>query len=470
MKRISHLLYLSIFVSILVSCNNGKDEWIKAKSENTVEALENFVKAFPKSAYTELANKSIDSIYHFMDLFPVFVNNKFGFIDDKGQLRIKYRFIDALDFSGDFALVKDSLKWGIINKKGEYIIKPEYDEISEYSEGLSAVKKNNKWGFMDTTGMLTINYMFDDVWFFSDSLALVEKDNKWGFINRSGSFVIRPNYQQSYIKENCVMTYVYNSGGFLKKILSCENGKKIIKKEFEYLERQPDYLGNYIWNYTEKKNDHPSDATTTECIDEFENGIARIFVNGKWGFVNMEGKMVIRPEYDYCTTFENNIAIIQKDGLFGYIDITGKIVLPPRYLIASTFSEDYAVVQIENSDRITFINKAGKPMTNLKIQSSTSFKNGLAGALINNKWGFIDNNFNLTIQPQFDEVESFHNNLALVKIKDKWGIINRKGNIVIDCKYDRLEFKGEVLSVSENNIEAYIDTNGNYIWKTELNK
>jgi hypothetical protein len=467
MKKISYLISLSILLSIMLSCNNGKDEWLKAKSENTVDALENFVEAFPKSVYTEIANKSIDSIYYSMDLFPVVINNKHGFIDNKGQLKIKNQFNSAFDFIGMFALVKDSLHWGIINKKGEYIIKPEYDEMSEFSDGLAAVKKDSLWGFIDTTGNLTIPYAFSDAWSFSDKLALVEKDNKWGFINTAGSFVIPAKYQRAYIHDNGTMMYTVDSVGTLMITLTCKNGKKIIKKDFEFFEQKPNYFGGNYWGYTDKKGNNQLTADSSDCIDEFENGMARIIVNQKWGYINAEDKLIINPEYDYCSFFENNIALIKKNDLFGYIDSTGKILITPKYITASIFFGDYAIVQMENSDRITFIDKMGKPMTNLKIISATSFINGIAGVMINEKWGFIDKNFKFVIQPQFDEIESLHNNFVLVKNKDKWGLINRKGDIVVDCKYDRIEFKGELAYVTLDSIEAYIDTTGKYIWKSE---
>lgn len=467
MKRNGYLIGLSVLLLIMVSCNNGKEDWIKAKSEKTVEALEAFVKAYPKSPYTAIANKTIDSIYSYMDLFKVDVNKKEGFIDNKGQIRIKNRFKKAFDFSGNFALVQDSILWGIINKKGEYIVKPEYDEISEFSEGLSAVKKDNKWGFIDTTGMLTINYMFDDVWTFTDNNALVKAGNKWGLIDKSGAYVIPPKYERAYINDKGSMMFTYDTTGSILQVLTCKNGKRIIKKHFEYFERKSDFFMRSFWSYTKKKVEGQPEETSTDCIDEFENGIARIIVNEKWGFISLDGKIIIEPEYEYCTCFENNIAIIQQNNLFGYIDNTGKILLTPKYIKAGNFYNGYAIVQIEDSDRMTFIDMTGKPMTNLNLQSVTAFSNGLAGVMINEKWGFIDKSFNLIIQPQFENAESFHNNFATVRIKEKWGLINRKGDIVVDCKYDRFEYNGKLFYVTENNLQAYIDTTGNYIWKSE---
>jgi len=322
-------------------------------------------------------------------------------------------------------------------------------------------------GFIDTTVKLSIPYIFDDAWLFSDDLALVEKDNKWGFINKTGSFVIPAKYQRAYINDKGSTMFTIDSLGNFMRTLTNKNGKKIIKKDFEYFELKSNFFGGSNWSYTDKESNEKSEEDSTDCIDEFENGIARIITNEKWGFINVEGDVVINPDYEYCTSFEDNIARIEKNDLVGYIDSKGKILITPQYIKGSNFFENYAIVQLENSDRITFIDKTGKPMTDLNIHSATSFSNGIAGVMINEKWGFIDKNFNLFIRPQYDDIESLQNNFVIVKSKDKWGLINRKGDIVVDYKYDRFEFKGKLAFVTENNLEAYIDTTGKYIWKSD---
>ena len=464
-------LILLLFLLLAVRCNPGKEEWIQAKSENTLKAYEDFVMAFPKCNYTLLAKNKIDSIYYGLELFPVNIDNKYGFIDRDGQLRIKNRFDYVYDFKGMFALVKDSLFWGIINKKGDYVVQPEYTEISEFSEGLAAIKSGEKWGYADTTGEIPIPYEFDDAWLFTDSLALVKKDDKWGFIDHSGSFVVSPKYSGAYINDKGPITYFVRDGK-LKQILTNKNGLVIIKDNYEFLEKKTLDLGfrfSEYWEYTNENEDNQSKETLTDnCIDEFENGIARIIIDDKWGYIDLAGEFVIKPEYSFCSLFNNNIAIIKKNKLYGYIDTTGKVIISPKFIQAGAFVEGFAIVQYENADRLTFINERGKKMTNLKINGANVFSNGLAGVEINGKWGVIDRNFKLVIPAIYDEIEKYFKNFAIVKKGEKWGIIDMKGNKVVDCKYNSIRFKDDLAYVYANDTSAYIDTTGRFIWKSGL--
>lgn len=53
----------------------------------------------------------------------------------------------------------------------------------------------------------------------------------------------------------------------------------------------------------------------------------------------------------------------------------------------------------------------------------------------NGKWGFVNNNNKVIIEPQYDEAKSFSGGLAAVKMNGKWGFINDEGRIVIDYQF-----------------------------------
>jgi hypothetical protein len=46
--------------------------------------------------------------------------------------------------------------------------------------------------------------------------------------------------------------------------------------------------------------------------------------NGKWGYLNRQGKMVITPQFSTATKFKNGIAQTKIDGQYAWIDKTGK--------------------------------------------------------------------------------------------------------------------------------------------------
>ncbi|MEN7793072.1 WG repeat-containing protein, partial [Clostridioides difficile] len=60
---------------------------------------------------------------------------------------------------------------------------------------------------------------------------------------------------------------------------------------------------------------------------------------------------------------------------------------------------------------------------------------GLAGVKIGDKWGFIDKEGKIVINPIFNDLQPFKENLAFVMKDDKWGVIDKNGKVIIQFKY-----------------------------------
>src|ERR1019366_3772670 len=63
-------------------------------------------------------------------------------------------------------------RWGFANKSGETVINPQFDRAEVFAEGLAPVRMG-RWGYVDTSGKVVINPQFDKAGVFSDGLAAV---------------------------------------------------------------------------------------------------------------------------------------------------------------------------------------------------------------------------------------------------------------------------------------------------------
>ena len=63
-------------------------------------------------------------------------------------------------------------------------------------------------------------------------------------------------------------------------------------------------------------------------IQKFCNNLAGVNVNEKIGFIDTTGKMVVEPIYDDILTLRNGMVIVQLDGKWGFIDENGKMIDP----------------------------------------------------------------------------------------------------------------------------------------------
>lgn len=119
-----------------------------------------------------------------------------GFIDRKGRVVIEPRYEMANDFGDGLAAVriKSHDAWGFIDKDGKRVISPRFDAVGQFSEGLCAVALNRQWGFIDRKGEDAIERRFDEARQFSEGLAAVRAGDKWGYIDAEGAWAIEPAF------------------------------------------------------------------------------------------------------------------------------------------------------------------------------------------------------------------------------------------------------------------------------------
>jgi hypothetical protein len=139
---------------------------------------------------------------------------------------------------------------------------------------------------------------------------------------------------------------------------------------------------------------------------------------------------------------------IQQDGKWGYIDSTGKIVVKPQFAWAEEFSEGLAAFENEDGKH-GYIDDTGRVVIKPKFDNWTDFSEGLAAVSVDLEWGYIDKTGKWAITPQFAVGEPFSDGLALVGVPlngkvtfppgpVKHVFIDKTGKVVIDPKDDIL--------------------------------
>lgn len=94
--------------------------------------------------------------------------------------------------------------------------------------------------------------------------------------------------------------------------------------------------------------------------------------NGKWGYVNQAGEIIIPFQYDFANDFSEGLAAVRKMYDWGFIDETGNTIIPFMY------------------------------------DGAWDFIDGLAPVFKDELWGFIDKNNDLVIPFQYMDI-SFSN-------------------------------------------------------------
>lgn len=190
----------------------------------------------------------------------------------------------------------------------------------------------------------------------------------------------------------------------------------------------------------------------------------------KWGFIDKNGHYVINPQFLFADYFREGIAwVMSLEGQIGFIDKEGKYIIPAIYKDGSPFSEGLAFV-VPEGGYPTCIDKNGETKFILKQAKYVfPFSDGLSLFYVvdkenKRKAGFVDQQGNVVIQPQYEYASSFHEGLAAVEENDKWGFINKEGKIVINPQFDEVGiFKNGLAFFYNGKQYGYIDKEGNYV-------
>lgn len=95
--------------------------------------------------------------------------------------------------------------------------------------------------------------------------------------------------------------------------------------------------------------------------------------NGRYGFVDANGKRVVGPHFDSLGPLKNGLAAAQRrqrtGKLYGYIDLTGRYAIPPLFSWVSDFQEERALVRQDGYTQ--YIDTKGEPLATFVMVCDT---------------------------------------------------------------------------------------------------
>ena len=243
-------------------------------------------------------------------------------------------------------------KNGFIDRTGNVVIEPRFKKAYPFREGLAAVQVGRRWGFIDPRGRMVIEPRFTirasspKGW----RPFRYEFGQPWGYIDRNGKVVIQPRFDTAGEFRNGLAARRLRNGAQQDPVAA---GGRRPAGEAPLHRPQGRVRGR-----------RRRDSTWPEARPTNASCSRR---NGRWGYCDADGKVVIPPRFVGALAFSNGRACVRLDGPFGFIDTDGKFVIKPQFQYANSFSE------------------------------------GLAGVPLGAKgWGFIDTDGKVVIPPRFN--------------------------------------------------------------------
>jgi hypothetical protein len=102
-----------------------------------------------------------------------------------------------------------------------------------------------------------------------------------------------------------------------------------------------------------------------------ERSLFPIMKDGKYGFIDVQGDIVIAPMYHYASDFHEGVAAVRRDGYYGYIDTAGAFISEEKFDYAERFINGTARVYIQ--ERPYYINRKGELLFEHQFKELTGF-------------------------------------------------------------------------------------------------
>lgn len=332
-------------------------------------------------------------------------------------------------------------KYGYINQQGQMVIQPRFEFVTNFSEGLAAVIENRYWDFIDISGRVLIATRSSKVRPFSEGLAAVLVGDRYGYIDKKGNFVIEPQFEAAFdFSEGLARVKLNGQWAFIDT-----GGRTVFVAAFDYVD---DFQGGY--------------AVVAKVFGDrahrgFAAGDLKVSYIGKTGSLTSTGWCNAASRFSETlatiSTDSNIIAGISRGGLvMDNLDISdpaNSIAKPVKY---------------------SFINTNGQTLFEGTFQAVRAFADGRAAVRTNDKWGYINQLGEMIIPARFDAVEPFSAGLAFVKLNDEGYFIDTSGKVVFRTPASVMSpFKNglaRLMTCSVKPCESmYVDKQGKIVWR-----
>lgn len=339
-------------------------------------------------------------------------------------------------YAKPLAVVQETNLSGVIDNQGNFIVPLGYDRIVPWSNGALMVKKGDNCGVLGADGRIIVPVEYLNILIPSHGNTYLVENNeaRWGAYSADGRMVLAAVYDEITATDKENTCFAVRQGTVWKFI----HGDGSIASDEEF-----DYIGEFS-----------------------EEGLGVVRQKDKWGYVSLQGKIVINPQFEGAQNFSGGLAAVKQQGKWGFIDAHGIVKITPQFTeVYSGFSEGLAAVQ--SADGKGYIDKHGNLLIPRDSRYIGPFKRGVAeirevkkklnvwsslayGASIalggiglppknalksNEKRGFINRQGEEVVSTTYDEVLPFTDDMALVRKDKKWGAVSKDGKNIIRPTY-----------------------------------
>ncbi len=332
-----------------------------------------------------------------------------GLVNTKGE--VIRRFHRPFKIRGPFregllaVMAPGKKRFGYIDTRGRWAIKPVFEDAGPFSNGLARVCENGRCGFIDKSGEVAIPLRFSEVEDFDqDGYARFyigevwdDPDRRVGVMDTQGEVVIEPTLFAVTEFSNGVAAAVLTGPCWQEKTTAFDSsdyfdlfGGTSDQYSKHMYEGAESGIPHCRWALIDRTGQRVSEAQFLD-VGEFVDGLALVRVGKTWGYVDTQGRFVIRPKPSRTIAhvwvyrpfaarpFSEGLAAVYsaKQG-WTYIDRQGSTVFATQYNWAKGFKGGLARVFDSKTKLAHFITKTSDLAFPAGYESASDFCHGVA--------------------------------------------------------------------------------------------
>jgi len=262
-------------------------------------------------------------------------NDKYGIY---GVLDCKYQEIVALNNDNIFCVKQDN-EYKVINSEEKEVFAEKFEKINTIKDNIITYKNSKGYCAYNIETKEKLNKNYKELKHISDQMFIAKTSNKYGLINMQNETKVEFNYSNINYYEDVKVYELEQEGKNVNVILNV-NLQEIAQGIINETNAKKYYVrvwteDGYKYYDTNGKQKNSQDILT-------QNNLFLSKQNGKYGFVDKNGNVVVDCIYDDAREQnEFGYIAVKKDGLWGSLNKEGKIISETKYNLENNLIIDF---------------------------------------------------------------------------------------------------------------------------------
>jgi hypothetical protein len=363
-------------------------------------------------------------------------SSKMGAIHVSGKQLLPAVF-DSTYVDSLFLYAKNSKGWLLYDHKGSLLSERGYT-LFKKGNGVVYVQKNNFWGAVQKSGREQIACVYDSIFENSDQQFVVSFKGKIGIISSTENWLVAPQShtlhlvnEERYIAKDGNLTILKD---FNHKTLYFTNNELVIDDNYfientSFGERWQVTLNGLITKIQQR----PSIEAT--IIREESEGYRAIKKDGKWGFIDSQGRLRIANRYDGVKSFTEGLGAFSILRKWGFLNHDDKIIIQPSYEDVTVFKNGISIVK--QKGKYGLLQKNGKLVLPCRYDFIHLLPSGNFELVTNELHGLANKSGILQYEPKFNSQEE-SGDYMIIERGSKYGVVDVSGITIIPLIYDHI--------------------------------